>query len=75
MTAGKAFLTPEEIRSFNGRSDVWGLWLVAHCWGVIALALASFALWPNVLTFILAVMVIGSRQLGLAILMHEAAHA
>ncbi len=74
MTPGKAFLTPEEIRSFNGRSDWWGLWLVAHCWGVIALALAGFALWPNVLTFILAVMVIGSRQLGLAILMHEAAH-
>lgn len=71
MTPGKAFLSSDEIRSFNGRSD---LWLVAHCWGVIAVALLIFGLWPSVLTFVLAVMVIGSRQLGLAILMHEAAH-
>ncbi|PLS23558.1 fatty acid desaturase family protein [Neptunicoccus cionae] len=74
MTPGRAYLSTEEIRSFNGRSDLWGAWLVLHCWGVIALALALFALWPNVLTFVLAVMLIGSRQLGLAILMHEAAH-
>lgn len=74
MTPGKAFLSNEEIRSFNGRSDLWGVGLVLHCWAVLGLALALFAVWPNVLTFLLAVMVIGSRQLGLAILMHEAAH-
>ena len=32
------------------------------------------ALWPNPLTFLLAVAIIGSRQLGLAILMHDGAH-
>ncbi|MFC3614084.1 fatty acid desaturase family protein [Lutimaribacter marinistellae] len=74
MTPGKAYLTPEEIRPLAERSDLRGAWLVAHCWGTIALALALFALWPNPLTFVIAVMVIGSRQLGLAILMHEAAH-
>lgn len=74
MTPGKAFLRSEEIRSLSGRSDLWGAWLIAHCWAVIAAALALFALWPNPLTFILAVMLVGSRQLGLAILMHEAAH-
>jgi fatty acid desaturase len=31
-------------------------------------------MFPNPLTYILAVMLIGSRQLGLAILMHEGAH-
>ncbi|MBV8798784.1 MAG: fatty acid desaturase family protein [Alphaproteobacteria bacterium] len=36
--------------------------------------MALFALWPNPLTFVLAVLVIGSRQLGLAILMHDGAH-
>src|SRR3546814_7780755 len=36
--------------------------------------MAVFAVWPNPLTFIAAVMVIGGRQLGLAILMHDAAH-
>jgi fatty acid desaturase len=74
MTPGKAFLSTEEIRPLARRSDVMGLWLVLHCWGTIALALAIFGVWPNILTFVLAVLVIGSRQLGLAILMHEAAH-
>jgi len=74
MTAGAEYLTREEIRGLAERSDAMGLWLVLHAWGTIALALVLFGLWPNPLTFILAVMVIGSRQLGLAILMHEAAH-
>ena len=75
MTPGKAFLTPEEIRPLAQRSDLWGALLLLHCWGVIAAALALFALWPNPLTFLAAVVLIGSRQLGLAILMHEAAHS
>lgn len=74
MTPGKAFLTSHEIRPLALRSDLWGAWLIAHAWGVIGLALAGFALWPNPLSFALAVMIIGSRQLGLAILMHDAAH-
>lgn len=74
MTPGKTYLSSDEIRPLAERSDPMGLWLLLHCWGTIALAIALFALWPNVLTFVLAVMVIGSRQLGLAILMHEAAH-
>jgi fatty acid desaturase len=31
-------------------------------------------IWPNPLTWLIAVMIVGTRQLGLAILMHEAAH-
>ncbi|MEM6310069.1 MAG: fatty acid desaturase family protein [Pseudomonadota bacterium] len=74
MTPGKAYLTSDKIRDLSARSDGMGLWLILHCWGVIALAVGLFALWPNPLTFLLAVILIGSRQLGLAILMHEAAH-
>ncbi len=74
MTPGKAYLTSEEIRPLARRSDAMGVWLVFHCWGTIALALVLFTIFPNPLTFLLAVMVIGSRQLGMAILMHEAAH-
>lgn len=75
MTPGKAFFTSDEIRPLAVRSDTWGVWLVVHCWGSIALVLGIFSLFPNVATFLLAFIVIGSRQLGLAILMHEAAHA
>ncbi len=74
MTPGKAYLSTEEIRPLAERSDTMGTWLIVHCWGVIALAVALFAWLPNPITFLFAVMIIGSRQLGLAILMHEAAH-
>ncbi len=74
MAAGKTYFTPDEIRPLARRSNLMGAALVLHCWGVIAAAIALFALWPNPLTFVLAVMLIGSRQLGLAILMHDAAH-
>ena len=74
MTPGKTYLSTEDIRALAQRSDLAGAALILHCWGVIALALAIFALWPNMLTGLLAIAIIGSRQLGLAILMHEAAH-
>ncbi len=65
---------PDELKVVRARSDVKGLLCVAHAWAVIGGAMVLFALWPNPLTFILAVLVIGSRQLGLAILMHDGAH-
>lgn len=72
--AGAAYLSRGDIRALSERSNVMGALLVLHCWAVIAGAVALFAIWPNPLTGLLAVMLIGSRQLGLAILMHEAAH-
>jgi fatty acid desaturase len=74
MTPGKAYLESQDIRRLAARSDVAGALLVLHCWGVIAAAIALHALWPNPLTALLAVLLVGSRQLGLAILMHDAAH-
>jgi fatty acid desaturase len=69
-----AIFTPDEMARVRARSDVTGLLCVAHAWVVIGAMMALYALWPNPLTFIAAVIVIGSRQLGLAILMHDAAH-
>lgn len=74
MNTPHSFLSRDEIRNLSTRSDFWGWVLVLNCWGIIFAALAVFAVWPNVFTFLLAVIVIGSRQLGLAILMHDAAH-
>jgi fatty acid desaturase len=70
----KGFFTATEWARVSRRSSWRGLWLVLHCWASIILAGALFVLLPNPLTFILAVMAIGTRQLGLAILVHEAAH-
>ena len=69
-----SYFTPEEMAAVRARSDVKGLLCVAHAWLMICAAMALYAIWPNPLTFIAAVLIIGSRQLGLAILMHDAAH-
>ena len=70
----KDVFTPEEWARFSKRSAWLGLVCVAGAWALIFAAGAMFVLWPNPLTYTLAVMLIGARQLGLAILMHDAAH-
>jgi fatty acid desaturase len=70
----KTIFTPEEWDHLRHRDDVIGLGMVAHAWGLIALSIALFAWMPNPITWAVAVMIVGARQLGLAILMHEAAH-
>ena len=70
--ARAAFISPADIRPLTRRSDLWGWALTLHCWGVIALAMWATVLVPWL--FPLAFVLIGSRQLGLSILMHEAAH-
>jgi len=67
------FFTPEEWAGLSARSSWKGLALVAHCWALIALAVVAGILVPWLIP--VSIMVIGTRQLGLAILMHEAAHA
>ncbi len=67
-------LTNEQVQRLRGKSDVVGALLVLHAWALILGSMALFVWWPNPFTFLLAVMVIGGRQLGLAILMHDAAH-
>jgi len=68
----KQFFTPAEWAPLARRSAWIGPALVAHGWAVIGLAMAMAVVWP--ITIPLAVAIIGARQLGLAILMHDAAH-
>src|SRR3984893_5930774 len=70
----KAVFTPAEWSRLTSRSSWRGLWLVIHAWGTILAAGTLGALWPNPTTGLIALMLLGRRQLGLAILMHEAAH-
>ena len=68
----KDFFTAEEWTGLSAHSRWRGLALVAHAWGVMIAAGAMAVIWP--ITIPIAVMLIGARQLGLAILMHDAAH-
>ncbi len=68
------FFSADEWQQLSQRSSWRGLWLVGHCWLVILAAMTVFTLFPNPLTWLFGVMIIGTRQLGLAILMHDSAH-
>lgn len=72
--AWREALSKEDIRELLVMRD-WRSWLsVALNWATVAAAFALVARWPNPLTVIVALFVIGARQLGFAVLMHEAAH-
>lgn len=77
--AGRAKLwlkhfTTEEIRELRIVDDLRGWWTLLVNYGLIAAAMAMVAWRPNALTVVLALLVIGARQLGLAVVMHESAH-
>ena len=73
LTAGD-MLTLAELRYLQRVSGLRGIALVAHAWITIAAAMIVYAVWPSPLTLVAAIAVIGGRQFGLAVLMHEAAH-
>jgi fatty acid desaturase len=69
-----AALTRAEIQELRQMRD-WHSWgsLLTN-WGLVFASFVLVASVPNPLTILLAVALIGARQLGFAILMHEAAH-
>jgi fatty acid desaturase len=74
------FLTRDEIRLLNERSDWMGFLGVGFTWGVIAATMVGLvwasqqSSWVAVPAFVLGFAILGGRHLGLAILHHEAAH-
>src|SRR5438046_470763 len=72
--AWREALSDGELRELCAMRD-WRSWLsIAIDWAVIGAALALVGRWPHPLTVVVALFLIGGRQLGLAVLMHEAAH-
>ena len=74
----KSYFTAEEWAPLARRSSWKGLALLAHAWLVIGLAMAAAVAapgWWKLIAIPVAIVVIGGRQLGISILMHDAAHA
>jgi fatty acid desaturase len=61
----------QDLRRVSGRRSAA---LVLHAWAVMGGAMVLYAVWPSIVTLVLAVAVIGARQLGLMVLVHEAVH-
>lgn len=64
--------TQTEWSKISERSNVLSVAALVHAWTIIGLAMAA-AIWQPWL-IIVAIPIIGARQLGLTILMHDAAH-
>jgi fatty acid desaturase len=64
----------EEILWLTERSDLMGWSAFLFTWGVIVLCFVVLARWPNPLTWIAVVIILGGRQLSMAIMLHDAAH-
>jgi fatty acid desaturase len=74
---GKSWLqhfNTDEIRELRVIRDSRAWLTVLVNYGLIAGSMAMVAWAPNVFTIILALFIIGTRQLGLAVVMHESAH-
>jgi fatty acid desaturase len=70
----RSALTREEVKSLLEFHDLRAWLSVLTNWGLVVAAFALVAVWPNPLSIVAAVFVIGARQLGCAVLMHEASH-
>ena len=67
-------LSAEEIKPFIQRSDTRAWLMVANDAAIFALAFALPVLWLNPLTILISLLLLGGRQLGLAVLYHDASH-
>jgi fatty acid desaturase len=67
-------LTRQEILQLMSKSNLRAIWLVVSCWTGVIAALMLVAIWPNIATIVIALLIIGGRQLSFAILMHDCGH-
>lgn len=68
-------MTPEEIRHFSRKSNLAAGWILLSNWLMIVAIFAMVAVWTNPATILLAIILLGGRQLGLGVIMHECGHA
>ncbi len=67
-------LTKEELSSCLQRSNTRALVVLIGNYAIIAFAFALTIVWPNPLTILISVLLLGARQLGLEVLNHDCAH-
>ena len=69
-----AYLTKEEIQQIMQKSDWKAAFEVLHTWAWIAFAFALSGLFPNPVTIIVSLFILGGKQLACAIILHDCSH-
>jgi fatty acid desaturase len=67
-------LTRQEIVKLMSKSNLRATMLLLNCWAWVMAAMVLVAIWPNLVTILIALLIIGGRQLSFAILMHDCGH-
>ena len=70
----RELLSKEEIQAVTEKNDWYGARIVLFDWTVILGSFYLMANYPNPLTIIAGLLLIGARQLGLGIIVHETGH-
>lgn len=70
----KRLFTNEEVNRLLKKSDFRAAWEILHTWVWIGGAMALAGFFPNPFTILLALFIIGGKQLACAIILHDAGH-
>lgn len=68
------YLTLAERKKLMEKSDLKASLEILHTWAWIAFAMALVYFFPNILTVVIALFILGGKQLACAIIMHDASH-
>ena len=67
-------ISKEQYEEIKEKQDWRNVLSISSNWLQMSAAMALFFFYPNVITFLVALVFIGSRQFALAVLAHDAAH-
>jgi len=70
----KKLFTNEEINVLMKKSDLWASWEILQTWLWIVGSMLLVHFLPNVITVLIALWIIGGKQLACAIILHDAGH-
>jgi len=67
-------LSKDDLAELRRKSNLRATTILLFNWLMVIVAFWLFILLPSIITFIVAALLLGGRQLGLAVLVHECAH-
>ena len=74
MINPNTLLSEEEIAILRDSKDWRNYLAIVSIWVQIALGFLIFSFSPSILTFLVAALIIGTRQFALVVMMHDGAH-
>ncbi|MEM7100106.1 MAG: fatty acid desaturase family protein [Pseudomonadota bacterium] len=67
-------LSRDDLQPFIKRSDLRAIWMTLVNFAIIAAAFSIAIVWTNPFTIVAAMLLIGARHLGLAVVYHDCSH-